>query len=611
MYLTATRSLNSYKSTRAYQVVLAFSAVAPETALAELRVPTAFLAPFSFYHPSCRSSFFSSSSTSERAFQVYFGKMEVMHQRPAGNDPAEDDSISAIQSDQWDEPDQPDQSTPRGFICESYTLYRTNPDENGYTGWSEEPPVSSPKTGKVSKSDKYALIIKKTKCYDGKRDFKLHSIEVQSEPLKQFLAEVLDGYAGITCTLRTLKFKAPFEAFVHRWEELCKARNGNLDDKTRLHVELLYGILDEELREPLSRMNDLLSNRVISFDMIWTLFQPGATVFSVVDGRPRAFARLEAQKDPFSKTFSIQADCVDYDGQSFRYSVKSFEIYEFDGTLPITSLDVFPIIYHPDRSTICRDLVARGKTWQGFKGYHYKSYEGPTAEDSSWDSKGTSINSRIIIDAESYSRFSRNIPGVHGGSIEELSDEDLMIATPILRGYVLKNKMWASFFLDTVKDIVWSERAFDSLVLPTDKQELKSLILAFARSHAKGGNVFDDVIQGKGRGIVMLLSGPPGVGKTLTAESVAEEMKVPLFVLDAGDIGSSPQGAERCLKQTLSMVPKWNAVLLLDEADVFMAARNVNDLQRNELVSIFLRELEYYEVCTYTHYLREPTKRFF
>lgn len=45
---------------------------------------------------------------------------------------------------------------------------------------------------------------------------------------------------------------------------------------------------------------------------------------------------------------------------------------------------------------------------------------------------------------------------------------------------------------------------------------------------------FDDVVAGKGRGIILLLCGPPGVGKTLTAESVAEEMKVPLYMMSAG-----------------------------------------------------------------------------
>ena len=67
-----------------------------------------------------------------------------------------------------------------------------------------------------------------------------------------------------------------------------------------------------------------------------------------------------------------------------------------------------------------------------------------------------------------------------------------------------------------MKDIKFSEAAFESLVLPGEHKEL---ILALTESQVSNKDTFDDVIQGKGKGIVMLLSGPPGVGKTLTAES--------------------------------------------------------------------------------------------
>lgn len=67
-----------------------------------------------------------------------------------------------------------------------------------------------------------------------------------------------------------------------------------------------------------------------------------------------------------------------------------------------------------------------------------------------------------------------------------------------------------------VKDIRWNDQAFDSLALPGD---YKHLLLAFAKSQSTTADQFDDVIEGKGKGMVMLLEGPPGVGKTLTVES--------------------------------------------------------------------------------------------
>ena len=173
-----------------------------------------------------------------------------------------------------------------------------------------------------------------------------------------------------------------------------------------------------------------------------------------------------------------------------------------------------------------------------------------------------------------------------------LTLEQKLICTPLLRGYSLKNKMWLNFFVNCVEDIEWQKDAFDRLVLPKNQKEL---ILGFTESQRKNRDTFDDVIEGKGRGMIILLCGPPGVGKTLTSEAVAEEMKVPLYLMSAGDLGFDPRDVETKLQDILEMCSRWNAVLLLDEADVFLEQRSLHELERNKLVSIFLRVLEYYE----------------
>ncbi len=101
-------------------------------------------------------------------------------------------------------------------------------------------------------------------------------------------------------------------------------------------------------------------------------------------------------------------------------------------------------------------------------------------------------------------------------SPKSLTNDQLLLCSASLKGYSLKNKKWLTFSIGSVVAIEYNESAFESLVLPEDHKEL---ILALAESQVQHRDSFDDVIQGKGKGMIMLLSGPPGVGKTLTAES--------------------------------------------------------------------------------------------
>ena len=75
---------------------------------------------------------------------------------------------------------------------------------------------------------------------------------------------------------------------------------------------------------------------------------------------------------------------------------------------------------------------------------------------------------------------------------------------------------------------------------------------------------------------------------------MADKTRRPLYYLQAEDLGTNAAYLGPKIKKVFEMATEWNAVILLDEADVFMAERSPADIARNELVSIFLRELEYF-----------------
>lgn len=59
------------------------------------------------------------------------------------------------------------------------------------------------------------------------------------------------------------------------------------------------------------------------------------------------------------------------------------------------------------------------------------------------------------------------------------------------------------------------------------------------------------------------LEGPPGVGKTLTAETLANATGKPLYVVGASHIGLYSGLAEARLIRIFELAERWQAVLLM------------------------------------------------
>jgi SpoVK/Ycf46/Vps4 family AAA+-type ATPase len=146
--------------------------------------------------------------------------------------------------------------------------------------------------------------------------------------------------------------------------------------------------------------------------------------------------------------------------------------------------------------------------------------------------------------------------------------------------------------MDRLQDITWSAESYNSLVLGLKH---KTLIRSLVMQHKRRAKLFDDIVAGKGQGLIGLFSGGPGCGKTLTAEAIAEITFRPLYVVSAGELGTTAVDVDKNLTQILELARTWDAVLLLDEAEVFLQKRTAADINRNALVSIFLRQLEYYK----------------
>ncbi|KAI0325822.1 P-loop containing nucleoside triphosphate hydrolase protein [Cubamyces sp. BRFM 1775] len=297
------------------------------------------------------------------------------------------------------------------------------------------------------------------------------------------------------------------------------------------------------------------------------------------------------------------------------------DVPRFKGAKKISTLVAYPIQYYSGPGGVeglKERLIQRGKKWAEVAGgMHHVAYRGLAFKFKERAYVKSSVNSRIMIDRKTFADTVPNYPmlprvtktlsrqdidrharrTVSGTSTGDpdarpLTDEELLLTSPIVYGFSFTDKEFLEFIVERVEPFEWNDEAFEQLVIPpAHKTVLKTLV----ESHAAGtSSKFDDFVSGKGHGLVINLFGNPGTGKSLTAEAMSEYVRKPLYVVGAADLGTHAEALDQCLTSILKVSAIWGAVVLIDEADVFLEERTLAHIERNAMVAVFLRQLEYF-----------------
>ncbi|KAL7807587.1 P-loop containing nucleoside triphosphate hydrolase protein [Trichoderma gracile] len=482
------------------------------------------------------------------------------------------------------------------------------------------------------------------------------SFTINSPHMRKILLQVLSNYQDLDLELENWTFRPPYIPLVHRWQRLqdfCKeTTNEALSKAGQEMVDFLLPIVGPSV-------NSLAQTRLtgkVKFDSLWQIFPPGELVMTQMYGQDTVCRVLKHEL--IGKSYSsrgiwvIDMEYVDWNGDHCGYQTMKTKISGYEGFARAHQLPTWPIAYAPDAEAIKAKMIARGRQFEDLRTYHFMQYEGRKIVIRGRDREEEPASGRVVVDAFAYYASCKvvkpNLRPLESNTEKEdsdsndedgykvrrrrrgsdsststsssedsadadehkltikaretklerkedltpLTDEQCILTTPWIHGFDLKAKEWALFLVEEMKDIIWNDDAFSNLVLPGDEKELA---WSFIENKNLANSDFDDFVTDKGRGIIILMFGPPGVGKTFTAEAVAEKGRVPLYAMSAGALGTKPHEVEEALDRALELCRLWNAMLLLDEADVFLSARKEDTLARNELVSIFLTKLEYYQ----------------
>lgn len=103
-----------------------------------------------------------------------------------------------------------------------------------------------------------------------------------------------------------------------------------------------------------------------------------------------------------------------------------------------------------------------------------------------------------------------------------------------------------------------------------------------------------------GRCVSVLMSGPPGTGKTMTAQVLASRLGLELYKVDLSQIVDKYIGeTEKRLKQVFDQAEKSNMILFFDEADALLGKRSeikdAKDKYANTEVAYLLQRMEEYQ----------------
>ncbi|KAK0633002.1 P-loop containing nucleoside triphosphate hydrolase protein [Immersiella caudata] len=437
-----------------------------------------------------------------------------------------------------------------------------------------------------------------------------------------------------------------------------ESHGGDYAATTKKHIEVLLGFLEQTFSEKIEAEEHRWNNSsggTATFDMFWLLLKPGSIVYQEHRGHlvPRIIsAVLKNDQVRAEEAYVVDVWDIVFERGRLRRRMHKATIYTWNGERTISTLPLIPARFVPDgEKEVAEKQIALGKVyWELSKQPCYREYNGEVVGKSG--RKMGNHTGRVIVDCEGFERFhrhensnNRNYPDIPMGrpppqrlrldalpqnqphccckacvtadlpsepspfagfdnldpnqaEIPANADLYFHILTDTIEAFVLGQRTWAHVRVEALSDITPDPSAFNSLVLdPEIKLTVRALIGKFAALNGKVSPWPSDFVKHKGEGRIFLLHGSPGVGKTCTAECISELTRRPLLSLTSGDISTSMSAGsvERSLSYFLTLGERFGALVLLDEADVYLEARRTRDLQRNALVSMFLRALEYYK----------------
>jgi hypothetical protein len=172
------------------------------------------------------------------------------------------------------------------------------------------------------------------------------------------------------------------------YRDALTAKKGKREEETYVlaSVNVLLEWLHTDYRTTISTIKNLLSHGEITWDLLHAILLPRSIFVArcAVTGDFRAFKLNSVSRaclDGLS-VYQLACESVDLIDKPMTNTVgvgrvqSIINIGRFKGTVKISSLDAYPIKYHPAEKELRKSLIERGRKWIALTGIHHKQYRG-------------------------------------------------------------------------------------------------------------------------------------------------------------------------------------------------------------------------------------------
>lgn len=394
----------------------------------------------------------------------------------------------------------------------------------------------------------YAFCIVRT--FNSDNEHAYTKLVVNSKPLQQLLFDVVGDYPGYTLSMGDMQISSPYHSLFHRRKQIEEqGRDRFAGDETSLaQLRLLVEWITKHFELDIAAYEQCVGATVkaIAYDHLWTIFPANQIVYARVMNHNRAF-RVKTNWYDCSDIpgLGINVSYIDYDGERLGTRRMDLFLHKYANQQELADLDVMPLNLQDDAESLRAELLERGRKFESLVGgQHFMEYSGLAIKKKEQGYARFDVSGRVMVDVKTFHRLEANdsfsakelpydktaracrlarkaakdnfVAGANARRFDRLSDSDACLTNATVRGYSFAVKRFLEFYVDQLSDIEWNQNCFDQLVLdPGTKKTVQALV----SSHTRDRETFDDIVKGKGQGLVCVLHGPPGVGKVSRAPS--------------------------------------------------------------------------------------------